>query len=261
MPSPFDGDPAADEDQVAHIVVPTPVPSVGPSAATSEGVRAHVQIAMCTTRCDPCEVLPGLGGLAHGVLVRPPDPAAGFDGCRAVVVDAAIGLHRARELCAALHRRHPGPLLVVIDEGALVAVDDRWGVVELLLPAASPAEIEFRLRVASARHRRTTKRTGRWFVGPLTVDSRRGAAWLGERWLPLSGRAFDLLCALAAQPDRVHSREELLTGVWGSRWHDPSGVDIQIRRIRGALGAHAAAIVTVHRVGYRLDVDQLGPPS
>ena len=71
----------------------------------------------------------------------------------------------------------------------------------------------------------------------------------------LTATEFDLLVALAARPEVVRTREQLLAEVWGYR--DGSGlrtVDSHIRALRRKLGD--GWIRTVHGVGYALEVPQ-----
>jgi len=219
-----------------------------------------MRIAVCTNRSAVLDVLPGLAALTHDVRRWPPDDLPTSPrGVRAVVVDTAGGLHQARDLCLRLLRQHPGPVLVVIAEGSLVAIDHRWGPVEVLLPTATPTEVEFRLRLASARHHRATRRTGRTHLGALVLDSSTHTGWLGPRRLSLNERVFDVLAALVAAPGCVQKRETLLVQCWGSRWHDPTGVDVAVRRIRYTLDLDPDPIVAVRNVGYLLDPGRLPP--
>jgi DNA-binding response OmpR family regulator len=56
-----------------------------------------------------------------------------------------------------------------------------------------------------------------------------------------------------AHPHQVHSRDQLVTTVWGyGHVGDGRTVDVHIARLRRKLGAeHRNAIQTVRRVGYK----------
>ena len=58
---------------------------------------------------------------------------------------------------------------------------------------------------------------------------------------------------LVAHPHRVHTRDQLVTTVWGyGHVGDGRTVDVHIARLRRKLGAeHRGSIVTVRRVGYK----------
>ncbi|GAA2901778.1 winged helix-turn-helix domain-containing protein [Streptomyces mexicanus] len=73
------------------------------------------------------------------------------------------------------------------------------------------------------------------------------------RPLDLTYLEFELLAHLVAHPHRVHSRDQLVTTVWGyGHVGDGRTVDVHIARLRRKLGAeHRTAIQTVRRVGYK----------
>ena len=102
------------------------------------------------------QVLPALGLLAHVVHVRPPEAGALLDAPDAdvVIVDARRDLAGARGLCRLLRTTGLSiPLMAVLTEGGLAGVSADWGVDDLLLEAAGPAEVEARLRLAVGRGR------------------------------------------------------------------------------------------------------------
>ncbi|MDI3403148.1 winged helix-turn-helix domain-containing protein [Streptomyces cavernicola] len=71
--------------------------------------------------------------------------------------------------------------------------------------------------------------------------------------LDLTYLEFELLAHLVAHPHRVHSRDQLVTTVWGyGHVGDGRTVDVHIARLRRKLGAeHRQVIQTVRRVGYK----------
>ncbi len=91
--------------------------------------------------------------------------------------------------------------------------------------------------------------------GNLVLDRQTRQAWLGERSLELSTRAFGVLEYLTLHSQEVISRERLLDQVWG--WSYPVGpraVDTRINELRRALDddpEQAHFIETVIGSGYR----------
>lgn len=88
---------------------------------------------------------------------------------------------------------------------------------------------------------------------PIRIDGERRTAAVDGRQLDLTYLEFELLAHLVAHPHRVHSRDRLVTTVWGyGHVGDGRTVDVHIARLRRKLGAeHRASIVTVRRVGYK----------
>ncbi|MEU2020881.1 winged helix-turn-helix domain-containing protein [Streptomyces sp. NPDC016469] len=90
-------------------------------------------------------------------------------------------------------------------------------------------------------------------AGPVTIDSVRRSASVNGRTLDLTYLEFELLAHLVAHPHRVHTRDQLVTTVWGyGHVGDGRTVDVHIARLRRKLGAeHRRSIQTVRRVGYK----------
>lgn len=89
-------------------------------------------------------------------------------------------------------------------------------------------------------------------VGDLGVDPTSRRVTVAATDVHLTPLEFDLLVTLAAAPDRVFTREELLREVWG--WADAYGtrtLDSHVKSLRAKIGA--ARIRTVHGVGYALE--------
>ncbi len=88
---------------------------------------------------------------------------------------------------------------------------------------------------------------------PIQVDAERRTVTVDGRALELTYLEFELLAHLVAHPHRVHTRDHLVTTVWGyGHVGDGRTVDVHIARLRRKLGPrHRAGIVTVRRVGYK----------
>jgi DNA-binding response OmpR family regulator len=92
-------------------------------------------------------------------------------------------------------------------------------------------------------------------VRDLTVDlGSRTVRVAGER-LQLSAKEYDLLVALAEDPERVYRKEELLRNVWGFRSLGRTRtLDSHASRLRRKLnnGSDPTYVLNVWGVGYRL---------
>ncbi|WP_329313365.1 winged helix-turn-helix domain-containing protein [Streptomyces sp. NBC_01278] len=87
----------------------------------------------------------------------------------------------------------------------------------------------------------------------VRIDAAQRTAEVDGRVLDLTYLEFELLAHLVAHPHRVHSRDQLVTTVWGyGHVGDGRTVDVHVARLRRKLGAaHRGAIQTVRRVGYK----------
>jgi DNA-binding response OmpR family regulator len=114
---------------------------------------------------------------------------------------------------------------------------------------------ELRARVAALlRRTRHRPHLGRLKVGSLEIDPLSRQVWLRGEPLSLSKKEFALLRALASEPTRVFTREELLRGVWGFRSMGATRtLDSHAYRLRGKVNAAGDRfIINVWGVGYRL---------
>jgi DNA-binding response OmpR family regulator len=114
---------------------------------------------------------------------------------------------------------------------------------------------EMRARVgALLRRTRHRPKLGRLRVGSLEIDPLSRQVWLRGEPLALSKKEFALLRALASEPTRAFTREELLRGVWGFRTLGATRtLDSHAYRLRRKLNAAGDRyIVNVWGVGYRL---------
>lgn len=91
-------------------------------------------------------------------------------------------------------------------------------------------------------------------IAGLLIDPAARQASLDNNDLELTRREFDLLVFLAANPNQVFSRAQLLDHVWDSStdWQDPATVTVHVRRLRTKLGGDSDGFIeTVWGVGYR----------
>ena len=201
-------------------------------------------------------LLPSLEYLDHTITTAPlPSTSlAGVAGCDLILVDATQDLREAAATTRAagmqeLHR----PVIVVMPENGLAALKVSWGFDDWLLPDASPAQLETRLRLAVERDAAMRPQRAA-NVGDLLVDEESYQVRLRGQPLDLTFKEFELIKALANAPNRVFTRELLLQEVWGYDYFGGSRtVDVHIRRLRAKLGPeHEQMIVTVRGVGYKL---------
>lgn len=203
------------------------------------------------------EVLPALGLLLHSVRVAPAEGPALVDtpGADVILIDGRRDLPHVRSLCQLLRSTGPGcPLLLVVTEGGLAAVTADWGVDDVLLDTAGPAEVEARLRLAMGRQQISMDDSPMEIrTGDLSVDEATYSAKLKGRVLDLTFKEFELLKYLAQHPGRVFTRAQLLQEVWGYDYFGGTRtVDVHVRRLRAKLGPeHESLIGTVRNVGYR----------
>lgn len=114
---------------------------------------------------------------------------------------------------------------------------------------------ELRARVGALLRRSRHAASGLVRIGALRIDLAAREVWLEDDRVSLTGKEYDLLRCLAAEPTRVFTRAELLRDVWGY----PNGsrsrtVDSHAARLRQKLNwpGEQRLLINVWGVGWRL---------
>ncbi|MCW2758875.1 MAG: transcriptional regulator domain protein [Nocardioidaceae bacterium] len=218
-------------------------------------------LLLLTSALQPSsEVLPGLALLNHQVKILPAEGSALLEApdSDVVVIDGRKDLAHSRDLCRLIRTTGSDqPVLMLVTEGGLAVVSADWGMDDVLLVTAGPAEIEARIRIALGRNaaRRDDDDPEAHIIrsGEVQVDDATYTAKLGRRTLDLTFKEFELLKYLVQHPGRVFTREQLLQEVWGYDYFGGTRtVDVHVRRLRAKLGTDNESLIgTVRNVGYR----------
>ncbi|HOB79759.1 MAG TPA: response regulator transcription factor [Ornithinibacter sp.] len=217
---------------------------------------AHL-LLLTNTLAPSAEVVPALGLLSHHVRILPAEASVLVDAPQAdvVIVDARRELAMAKSLCRVICTTGISiPLLVVVTEGGLAGLTSDWGIDDVILDTAGPAEIEARLRLVMGRTSEAAEdETGPITAGALVIDEVTYSVRLRGRLLDLTYKEFELLKYLAQHPGRVFTRSQLLQEVWGYDYFGGTRtVDVHVRRLRAKLGTDYEVLIgTVRNVGYR----------
>ncbi|KFI82018.1 winged helix-turn-helix transcriptional regulator [Bifidobacterium psychraerophilum] len=226
-------------------------------------------LTLMTFAGDPATVLPSLALLSHRVRVLPMDAASlvKMPENTILFLDARDDLATAKTLCRLIHASGLStPIVLVLTEGGFTVVNSQWGISDVVVSSASPAEVEARLRLVSERGNSVADTSaptgakiegidGQIRSGDLLVDTNGYTASLHGRPIDLAYKEFELLKYLVQHPGRVFTRAQLLQEVWGYDYYGGTRtVDVHIRRLRAKLGGEYEHLIgTVRNVGYRFD--------
>lgn len=203
--------------------------------------------------------LPVLALLSHEIIGVAADTQALTESARVdlVVLDGRADLAGARMMSRLFQSSGSTvPLLLVLTESGLAAVAADWGLSDMVLDTAGPAEFEARIRILVT----AAANDGLISSGGIVIDDAAYSVMLDGDPLDLTYTEFELLKYLVQHPGRVFSREHLLADVWGYDYYGGTRtVDVHVRRLRAKLGTeHESLIGTVRNVGYRFSPDGSG---
>lgn len=226
-------------------------------------------LTLMTSAGNPASVLPSLALLSHRIRVLPMDAASLVKMPESTILflDARDDLATAKTLCNLIHASGLStPIVLVLTEGGFTVVNSQWGIADVVVSTASPAEVEGRLRLVSERGNAPAKALpamngntaavdGQIRSGDLIVDTNGYTASLHGHPIDLAYKEFELLKYLVQHPGRVFTRAQLLQEVWGYDYYGGTRtVDVHIRRLRAKLGGEYEHLIgTVRNVGYRFD--------
>jgi DNA-binding response OmpR family regulator len=221
-------------------------------------------LLLTNTHGASAEVLPALGLLQHNVRILPAEASVLVDAPDADVlfIDARRELPAAKSLTKLITTTGIGcPIIAITTEGGLSAFNADWGINDVMLDTAGPAEVDARIRIVlgkqAASDLHNDPHNGEIRSGDVSIDESTYTARLKGEVLDLTFKEFELLKYLAQHPGRVFTRAQLLQEIWGYDYFGGTRtVDVHIRRLRSKLGPEFEAIIgTVRNVGYRFTVD------
>ena len=190
------------------------------------------------------------------------DGSAALDLCRRVrpdlvVLDLMLPGVDGLEVCRRLRADPVGGdvcvlMLTARDDETDLLVGLAVGADDYLTKPFSPRELVARSRALLRRAQRAAGAPATALaVAGVELDPAARRVRRDGADVHLTPIEFDLLHCLATRPDVVHTREELLTKVWGSRGgYVARTVDSHVQALRRKLGPDL--IRTVHGVGYAL---------
>ena len=185
--------------------------------------------------------------------------AVGSDPPDIVLLDLDLPDLDGLDVLSAVRRRGNLPVIVLtgrrLEEDRITGLES--GADDYMLKPFSTRELVARIRTVLRRSNEapsTDSAVIEW--DGLVVDSTARTVTVNGRPVELTKREFDLLAFLAAHPNQVFSRQDLLANVWGSSedWQVPATVTEHVRRIRLKLEVDPASPRWLHNVrgvGYR----------
>lgn len=191
----------------------------------------------------------GSTGLA-GVKKSPPD---------LLLLDLMLPRLSGLEICKEIRRdaslnRLPILMLTARGDEADRVVGLELGADDYVTKPFSPRELVARVKALLRRTEPASETQKTIEAGPLLIDPSAYRVMRAGQPVTLSTLEFRLLYYLAARPNRVFTRDQLLDAVWGTeRFVTPRSVDVYVRRLREKIEADPetpAHLKTVRGAGY-----------
>lgn len=113
-----------------------------------------------------------------------------------------------------------------------------------------PSVLVSKVKSLLRRHKAFKEKSKVYEVGDMIIDKEKHLVFREGKEIELARKEFDLLDLLASKPDRVFTRDEILSQVWtGDVIVGARTIDVHIRKIREKTGS--VHIRTIKGVGYK----------
>jgi DNA-binding response OmpR family regulator len=238
------------------------------AVAVSSAVESHaLDILVCDDESSLREALRESFQRAGNRVLAVADGHAAIDRASTqhfdvVLLDVALGPGSpdGYEVCRQLRaRRNPVAviMLTALDSEADAVLGLEAGADDYVVKPFRPAELRSRIRAVLRRVGTGADRGGLPLrAGPLQLDPGRREVLRDGEPVDITFSEFEILHALMAQSQRVHSRPELLRAIWGdSAYRDRRSIDVHVRHLREKLETtpeEPELVLTVRGAGYRI---------
>ena len=178
-----------------------------------------------------------------------------------VLLDVMLPKMSGMDVCQAVREFSDVPIIMLTAKGEdmdkILAFDN--GVDDYLTKPFNILEVKARIKAILRRNQtnqREPESNAPLSAGDLSLDIESRRVMLGEREINLTAKEFDILVLLMKNPNKVFSREQLLSAIWENKANeagDVRTVDVHVRRLREKIEPSPSAPRYVHTkwgVGY-----------
>jgi DNA-binding response OmpR family regulator len=177
-----------------------------------------------------------------------------------VILDLQMPQMGGRDACREIRKQSEDvPIIILtgsVDEVNRVLLLE-LGADDYVTKPFSPKELLARVRAVLRRSRRNNPSVEQLYFGDVSVDFARMEVTRQERAVALTPQEFKLLKYFAQNPQRVLSRDQLLSDVWGyDSYPSTRTVDSHILTLRQKLERDPKSpvhFITVHNAGYKFN--------
>ncbi len=159
-----------------------------------------------------------------------------------VLLDVMLPKFDGYEVCQAIREFSEMPIIMLTAKGNDMdkSLGLEYGADDYITKPFNILEVKARIKAIMRRNTKKSRRESRAesnvvTSGDLKMDRDSRRVFIGEKEINLTAKEFDLLELLACNPNKVYSREQLLTYVWGNKAMDSGDVrtvDVHVRRLR-----------------------------
>ncbi len=148
-----------------------------------------------------------------------------------VLLDVMLPKYDGFEVCQAIREFSEMPIIMLTAKGGDMdkILGLEYGADDYITKPFNILEVKARIKAIMRRNRAKNKKAAEpenkvVTAGDLKLDMEGRRVFIAEKEINLTAKEFDLLELLVCHPNKVYSRESLLTFVWGNRALDTGDV-------------------------------------
>lgn len=159
-----------------------------------------------------------------------------------ILLDIMLPKLTGLEVCQQIREFSDVPVIMLTAKGEDMdkILGLEYGADDYITKPFNILEVKARIKAIMRRNARKTGKGGRQenrmiTAGDLKLDREGRRVFIGEKEINLTAKEFDLLELFVCNPNKVYSREALLSLVWGNKATesgDVRTVDVHVRRLR-----------------------------
>lgn len=179
-----------------------------------------------------------------------------------VLLDVMLPEMDGMEVCQAIREFSEMPIIMLTAKGTDMdkILGLEYGADDYITKPFNILEVKARIKAIIRRNSKKAKAAQKneriIEVSDLKLDLDSRRVFEKDKELNLTAKEFDILELLTQNPDKVYSREKLLSIVWGNKLHeagDVRTVDVHVRRLREKIEPNPSEPKYIHTkwgVGY-----------
>lgn len=153
-----------------------------------------------------------------------------------ILLDIMLPKMNGMEVCRSIREFYDTPIIILSaknnDMDIIMGLE--MGADDYITKPFNIVEVKARMRAVMCRNRNGNRRQSEESVfGDLAINYENHQVFIKDQMVDITLKEFELLELLSQNPNKVYTREKLLSFIWGQEFNgDTRTVDIHISRLR-----------------------------
>ena len=177
-----------------------------------------------------------------------------------VILDIMMPRKNGMDVCREIRQESRVPIIMLTAKSEEIdrVLGLELGADDYIVKPFEPKELLARVKAVLRRTSQSSDEARVVNVGDLSVSIDNYTVLVGGNRFEMPPKEIELLYFFVTHPNRVFTREQILSCVWGVDYYgDSRTIDVHVKRLRDRLGASKYwELETVWGVGYRMRINK-----